>query len=113
MDSLLGMPAYDSDAMLVGNIKKVGLRRSAQGRMDVNFKVSKEKGGDKTEMVEIPWNNISKIGDIVLLTQTRNQIRSQVSGGSGSGKSRVKCQYCNFDNEEDALFCADCGKKLS
>jgi sporulation protein YlmC with PRC-barrel domain/DNA-directed RNA polymerase subunit RPC12/RpoP len=115
MDSLIGMPAYDSDAMLVGNIKKVGLRRSAQGRMDVNFKVSKEKGDDKMEMVEIPWNNISKIGDIVLLTQTRNQIHSQGSEGSnsGSGESRVKCPYCNFNNEEDALFCADCGKKIS
>jgi sporulation protein YlmC with PRC-barrel domain/DNA-directed RNA polymerase subunit RPC12/RpoP len=113
MDSLIGMPAYDSDAMFVGNIKKVGLRRSSQGRMDVNFKVSKEKDSDKTEMVEIPWNNISKIGDIVLLTQTRNQIHSQDSGGSASGASRIKCPYCNFDNEKDALFCEDCGKKIS
>lgn len=113
MDSLIGMPAYDSDAMLVGNIKKVGLRRSSQGRMDVNFKVSKEKKGDMSEMVEIPWNNISKIGDIVLLTQTRNQIHSQERGGSDSRESRIKCPYCNFDNEKDAQFCEDCGKKIS
>jgi sporulation protein YlmC with PRC-barrel domain/DNA-directed RNA polymerase subunit RPC12/RpoP len=113
MDSLIGMPAYDSEAMLVGNIKKVGLRRSAQGRVDINFKISKEKSGNSTEMVEITWNNISKIGDIVLLTQTKNQISSLDSKSSAQGESKIKCPSCNFDNEGDALFCADCGKKLS
>jgi sporulation protein YlmC with PRC-barrel domain len=113
MDSLVGMPAYDSEAMLVGNIKKVGLRRSAHGRMDINFKISKEKSGNDTEMVEISWNNISKIGDIVLLTQTKNQISSSDIESSARGEVKVKCPNCNFDNEGDALFCADCGRKLS
>lgn len=111
MESIIGMPAYDSDAMLVGNIKEVGLRRSARGRMDINFKVSKDKGTNNSEIVEISWNNISKIGDIVLLTQTADQMHSKDT--SRSGESRGKCPYCNFDNEQNAIFCADCGKKIN
>ena len=111
MESLIGMPAYDGDAMLVGNIKEIGLRRSSRGKMDINFKVSKGQGSVNNEVEEISWNSISKIGDIILLAQTTDQIQSQ--DNRDSGELRRKCTSCGFENEADSIYCADCGKKVT
>jgi len=76
--------------------------------MGINFKVSKDKG--TANDVEIPWNNISKIGDIVLLAESSEKIKSRERGGINA--SDHKCPHCGFENEADALYCADCGKKM-
>ena len=111
METLIGMPAYDGDAMLVGNIKEIGLRRSSRGKMDINLKVSNDQTPDNDEVVEIPWNTISKIGDIILLAQTTDEIRSKDSRESGA--TLRKCTSCGFENEADSIYCADCGKKVT
>jgi sporulation protein YlmC with PRC-barrel domain/DNA-directed RNA polymerase subunit RPC12/RpoP len=91
IESVIGMSAYDSEAMLMGKIQEIGLRRSG-GDARITLKV-----GDK----EIPWDRVSKIGDIVLVQQ-QNQ---KVSAGG-------KCPSCGFQNESDSVFCGDCGSKL-
>ena len=103
------MPAYDCDAMLVGNIKEIGLRRSSSGKMEINFKVSKNQKTSDNEPVEVSWNSISKIGDIILLGETTDEIQSQNNGGQ---KMHGKCPFCSYVNEADAVYCADCGKKI-
>ena len=110
IESLLGMPAYDSDAMLVGNIKEIGLRRSSRGKMEINFKVSKNQKTSDNEPVEVSWNRISKIGDIILLGETTDEIQSQ--DNAGGQKMHGKCPFCSYVNEADAVYCADCGKKI-
>ncbi len=110
IESLLGMPAYDCDAMLVGNIREIGLRRSTRGKMEINFKVSKVQKTNESEPVEVSWNSISKIGDIILLGETTDQIQSQ--DNTGAEKVRGRCPHCSFVNETDAVYCADCGKKI-
>src|SRR5437764_1327376 len=69
--ALVGMTAYDSEAMLVGRVLEIGLRKSPMGTMDISLKISKDENSYKNfETVateEVLWKNISKIGDIVLL----------------------------------------------
>lgn len=110
IESLLGMPAYDCDAMLVGSIKEIGLRRSTRGKMEINFKVTKDQKTNDNEPVEVSWNSISKIGDIILLGETTDEIQSQ--DNTGAEIVRGRCPSCSYVNEADAVYCADCGKKI-
>ena len=91
IESLVGMSAYDGEAMLMGKIQEIGLRRSA-GDARITIKI-----GDR----EIAWDSISKIGDIVLVRQ-----RGQKASSGG------KCPSCGFQNEADSAFCGECGSKF-
>ena len=96
IQSLVGMSAYDSEAMLIGKVEQIGLRKvSASGNAHIVIKV-----GEK----EVPWEGISKIGDILLLKTTETKPATPAAGG--------KCSACGYQNESDAAFCAECGTKL-
>ncbi len=101
LQSLVEMSAFDSDAMLIGKVEQIGLRKT---RSNVQIII---KAGGK----EIQWEDISKIGDIVLIkaTATGGQIkREEAATVSSTGK----CASCGYQNEVDALFCEECGAKL-
>ncbi len=93
IDQLIGMAAYDSEAMLVGKVESIGLRRSG-GSAQISVKIASE-----SESKEVDWNGISKIGDIMLL-------------GSAGKTASAKCASCGYQNDTDALFCEECGNKL-
>ncbi len=95
IQSLVGMAAYDSEAMLVGRVEEVGLRRTG-GKAQITIKIASASGEKK----EHQWDGISKIGDIILL---------QSAAKSAAGK----CVSCGAQNEPDAQFCEECGAKLS
>ena len=96
IQSLVGMSAYDSEAMLIGKVDQIGLSKaSARGNAHIVIKV-----GEK----EVPWEDISKIGDILLLKTTETKSAAPTAGG--------KCSACGYQNESDASFCAECGTKL-
>jgi sporulation protein YlmC with PRC-barrel domain/DNA-directed RNA polymerase subunit RPC12/RpoP len=96
IQSLVGMSAYDSEAMLIGKVEQIGLRKvSTRGNAHIVIKV-----GEK----EVPWEGISKIGDILLLKTTETKPAAPAAGG--------KCSACGYQNESDAAFCAECGTKL-
>lgn len=99
IESLVGMPAYDSEAMLVGNVKQVGLRK-VSGNVRITVKI----GETESDQKEIIWERISKIGDIILLSKS--------SGGQDMSTERGMCSSCGHQNEDGAAFCEDCGKKL-
>jgi sporulation protein YlmC with PRC-barrel domain len=107
IQSLVGMTAYDSEAMLVGRVLEIGLRKSPRGNMDISIKISKQENSYKNfEPVmteEVLWKNISKIGDIVLLGE---RMRTSATN------SPSQCASCGYHNEEGAVFCEECGKKL-
>lgn len=92
IQSLVGMSAYDSEAMLIGTIEEIGLKRIG-GNASVTLKV----GGR-----EISWHSVSKIGDIILV------------GAAGQQKTSYggKCPSCGFQNEADSAFCGECGTKF-
>ena len=47
----------------------------------------------------IPWNNIKKIGEVILL-------------GNPEVTKPGKCSSCGFGNKEGSKFCEECGTKL-
>jgi sporulation protein YlmC with PRC-barrel domain/DNA-directed RNA polymerase subunit RPC12/RpoP len=99
MQSLVGMSAYDSEAMLIGKVEQIGLRKVGGGGGNARITI---KVGEK----EVPWDGISKIGDIILLKTTEAKPAAAEVGGGG------KCSACGYQNESDAAFCAECGTKL-
>jgi sporulation protein YlmC with PRC-barrel domain len=103
IESLVGMSAYDSDAMLIGMVQKVGLRRLPGGKVQISIKLEGKEEGDSKEVI---WENISKIGDIVL-------VGSKAQEGTTSAKSAGLCPSCRYQNEPDAVFCGECGTKLA
>jgi sporulation protein YlmC with PRC-barrel domain len=100
MQSLVGMSAYDSEAMLIGKVEQIGLRKvGGGGNARITIKV-----GEK----EVSWDGISKIGDIILLKTTEANPATATATVGGGGK----CSACGYQNESDATFCAECGTKL-
>jgi sporulation protein YlmC with PRC-barrel domain len=91
LQSLVGMAAYDSEAMLIGKVEEVGLQKEA-GSAKITLKIAGR---------QVAWDGISKIGDIVLLKSAGAQ---PVSGG--------RCHACGYQNEAGSAFCAECGSKL-
>ena len=100
MQSLVGMSAYDSEAMLIGKVEQIGLRKvgGRGGNAHITIKI-----GEK----EVPWDGISKIGDIILLKTTEAESSSAAAAVVGG-----KCSACGYQNESSAAFCAECGTKL-
>ncbi|HEX7031859.1 MAG TPA: zinc-ribbon domain-containing protein [Nitrososphaera sp.] len=92
LQSIIGMAAYDSEAFLLGKVEEVGLQREA-GTAKIALKI----GGR-----QIPWDGVSKIGDIVLLK----------SAGALQTSSGGRCHACGYQNEAGSTFCAECGSKL-
>lgn len=90
--SLVGMSAYDSEAMLIGSIEEVGLRRSG-GDARITLRIAGK---------EVSWDSVSKIGDIVLVQQG---VKTRTASGG-------RCPSCGFQNEADSAFCAECGSKF-
>jgi rRNA maturation endonuclease Nob1 len=63
------------------------------GHAGIVLVVTKNDGND----VAIKWDEIKKIGEIVLL---------------GSIESSAKCSGCGYVNNPDSKFCESCGKKI-
>jgi sporulation protein YlmC with PRC-barrel domain len=91
IQSLVGMSAYDSEAMLIGKVEQIGLTRNA-GSAGITLKI-----GDR----QVSWEGISKIGDIVLL----KTLDAKTAPGG-------RCHACGYQNEAGSAFCAECGSKL-
>ena len=99
VDSLIGVSAYDNNAILVGKVKEIGLLKSqVKGKKEIGFRLIKE---NNLEAKIVSWNEISKIGDIILLTTDQE-----------SDTDSFKCKACGYKNELDSMFCEECGSKL-
>lgn len=109
LDSLIEMPAYDSEAMLIGNIKEIGLRRLKNGIVEVSIVVNNQLKDKDAKSSEILWSKISKIGDIVLINENRSKVEPNSHGGT---TTLAKCKACGYTNEESSKFCEECGSKL-
>ena len=51
----------------------------------------------------IPWSNIKKVGEVVLLGSPEAEAPASQPG---------KCANCGFVNKEGSKFCEECGTKL-
>jgi sporulation protein YlmC with PRC-barrel domain len=115
IQSLIGMLAYDSEALLVGRVQEIGLRKSSEGNAQISIKIVNDDNnigdGSVPQANEVFWNNISKIGDIVLIG-SRTKVGAMNSAFPKT-KGLGKCLSCGYQNEEDAIFCEECGTKLT
>jgi sporulation protein YlmC with PRC-barrel domain len=109
LHSLIEMPAYDSEAMLIGNIKEIGLRRLKNGRVDVSIMVNNQLKDKEARRSEILWSKISKIGDIVLINENRSNVEPE---SHNVPTTLAKCKTCGYTNEEGSKYCEECGLKL-
>ncbi|HMK33177.1 MAG TPA: hypothetical protein VK431_06085 [Nitrosopumilaceae archaeon] len=88
--SISGIDVYDSEARRIGVVKGVGIQT---GQAGVVLIVTKNDGSD----MAIKWEEIKKIGEIVLLS---------------SAEASTKCTGCGYVNNSDSKFCESCGKKI-
>ncbi|MGZ5486666.1 MAG: PRC-barrel domain-containing protein, partial [Nitrososphaeraceae archaeon] len=112
IQSIIGMPVYDHEAMLVGNVQEIGLRKTLNGTIQITLKIDNrdkisETNGDELYN-EITWSDVSKIGDIVLI----NWEQKKISSSNTSPRDKKICVACQYHNESDAMYCEQCGKKL-
>ncbi len=91
-NSITGIPVYDADARKVGTVKQVGIQAGQPG---VVLVVTKNDGRE----VAIKWEEIKKIGEIVLL-------------GGHVSETSSRCSGCGFENKPESKFCESCGTKL-
>ncbi len=92
IDSLEGRPIIDENANKIGVAKQVGID-STQSMVLV---ITKNDGTEGS----IPWNNIKKIGEMILL------------GIPETASQPGKCSNCGFGNKDGSKFCEECGTKL-
>jgi sporulation protein YlmC with PRC-barrel domain len=105
------MPAYDSSAMLIGKVQEVGLQRSKNGNIRINVRISEvsnEHHSSNADAINVIWEDISKIGDIILVNTESQSTHPNVDSSSGS----AKCHSCGYENNSNAIYCEDCGSKL-
>ncbi|MDX1372080.1 MAG: hypothetical protein R3321_06400 [Nitrososphaeraceae archaeon] len=110
---LIDMPVYDQEAMLVGNVKEIGLKKNPKGTIEITVIVTSKKISDDqdNDFKEIIWTNISKIGDIILVSNDQDK-KSRIDSNSNQEKIKT-CDSCRFQNTADAIYCEECGKKLN
>lgn len=90
--SIEGRVVYDENANKIGIAKQVGID-STQLMVLVLTKNDGTEGS-------ISWNNIKKIGEIILL------------GNPEAASQPGKCSNCGFGNKEGSKFCEECGTNL-
>lgn len=90
--SITGLAAYDSEARKVGVVKEIGIQ---PGQSNVVLVITKNDGTDLT----VKWEEIKKIGEIVLL-------------GEHAADIGLKCSKCGSSNIPSSKFCESCGNKL-
>ena len=91
-NSITGISVYDSEGRRVGVVKEIGIQ---PGQSSIILIVTKNDGSD----VSIKWDEIRKIGEIVLL-------------GGQITDSALKCTKCGNTNTQGSKFCETCGNKL-
>ena len=92
VSSIEGLAVYDENAKKIGKAKQVGI----DSNQSVVLLVIKNDGTEGS----IPWNNIRKVGEVILL------------GTPAVAAQPGKCANCGFSNKEGSKFCEECGSKL-
>jgi sporulation protein YlmC with PRC-barrel domain len=88
--SITGLVVYDAEAKKIGVVKEMGIQPD---QSSIVLVVTRNDGMEST----IKWEDIKKIGEIVLL--------------GGSLENNLKCK-CGYTNSQGSKFCESCGNKL-
>ena len=88
--SITGLGVYDTEARKVGIVKEMGIQPD---QSSIVLVVTRNDGTDVT----VKWDDIRKIGEIVLLGSLL--------------ENNLKCK-CGYTNSQGSKFCESCGNKL-
>lgn len=113
IEKIIGMSTYNNNAQLVGKISEIGLRKTSEGKVQFSFKTI----NSNNEIMEVEWENIDKIGDIVILhdkgiDNEAHPIKEKMDTNKTVDQDHKICAYCNHKNDIESLFCEECGKKI-
>ena len=111
-NSIAGMSVFDENAKKIGTVKQVGVDAS----QNVVLVITKTNGTETA----IKWNEIKKIGEIILLgkgglvpsSQTPSQTFTPPQTPSPPPSMTPSCANCGFSNKPSSKFCESCGTKL-
>ena len=95
ISSIEGLAIYDENAKKIGKAKHVGI----DSNQSVVLLIIKNDGTEGS----ISWNNIRKVGEVILLGSPIVAPQPSQPG---------KCANCGFSNKEGSKFCEECGSKL-
>lgn len=95
VSSIEGLAVYDENAKKIGHAKQVGI----DSNQSVVLLIIKNDGTEES----IPWNNIRKVGEVILLGNPAAAPQAPQPG---------KCAKCGFSNKDGSKFCEECGSKL-
>ena len=90
-NSVIGLSVYDSEARRVGVVKEIGIQ---PGQSGIILAITKTDGTSSI----IKWEEVRKIGEIVLL--------------GGEVSNDLRCSKCGSTNTPSSKFCETCGNKL-
>jgi len=114
IEKILGMYTYNNNAQLIGKVDEIGLKIS-NGKAQFSFKIT----STKKETIEIVWEDIDKIGDIIILREksfdTNTQSIKSIKNNNNTidkNQNLKICINCKFKNDIEAIFCEECGKKI-
>ena len=99
INAITGMAVYDENAKRIGTAKQVGVDAS----QSLVLVVTTNDGSE----ISLPWNQIKKVGEIVLVGDTSGATQSTPAQTQSSG-----CPSCGFTNKPGSKFCEECGTKL-
>ena len=98
--TISGMTVFDENARKVGIAKQVGV----DSVQSVVLIITKNDGTE----VSVPWNNIRKVGEVILLGKKDDDEVTQTS----VQMNQASCSSCGFDNKQGSKFCENCGTQL-
>jgi len=96
-NAIAGMTVFDENAKKIGTVKQVGV--------DVTQNVVLIITRNDASEISVKWNQIKKIGEIILLGEGQ-------SDNSNAMQSSSKCSSCGFDNKPSSKFCQSCGTQV-
>ncbi len=96
-NAIAGMTVFDESAKKIGTVNQVGV----DATQNVVLIITRNDASE----ISVKWNQIKKIGEIILLGEGQSE-------NSNSIESISKCSSCGFVNKPDSKFCQSCGSKV-
>ena len=123
-EKIVGKQVIDENGMIAGTVKDITFDLP-RGKMSIIM------ADDKGKETEISSDNVSAVGDVVLLTGSEKPVKAAMVSSkpttpaaavsavppaplppSPKASSPGLCPNCNYQNETDSHFCIKCGTRL-